>query len=135
MDSGLRQADSQCRSDKRCLAKEVAVLAIAMKFHGLALIICIRFFGLPLMLMTMVAEMRGMPLFMFAIDGRCCPGVLERQNRQQQNHEKFFHGRNNNILWLAHRAKRRYPCLLIIYFLPYQQTQLAEFDQAGASRD
>ena len=134
MDARLRQADSQCRSDKRCLAKEMAVLAIAMKFRGLAWVIRIRFVGLPLMLMTMVAEMRGMALLMFAIDGCRCPGVLERQNRQQQNHEKFFHGRNNNILWLARMAKRRYPCLLIIYFLPYQYSPPAGLGQAGASR-
>ena len=81
----LRQANCRRRSNKRRLAKEMTILAIAMEFRGLALVIRIRFFGLSLMLMAMVAEMRGMALLMLAIDGRRCPGVLERQNRQQQN--------------------------------------------------
>lgn len=44
------------------------------------------------MLMAMVAKVRGMTLLMLTIDGRRCPGILERQNRQQQDHEQFFHG-------------------------------------------
>nr|WP_158592334.1 hypothetical protein [Noviherbaspirillum sedimenti] len=70
----------------------MAILAIAMELLGSALVFRIRFIGVRLMLMTMVAKMRNMPLLMLAIDGCRCPGILERQNRQQQNHEQFFHG-------------------------------------------
>lgn len=97
MGVGSDQTDGRCRSDKWRLAKELTVFAIAMELLHLTFAIHVRLIGLPLVLMAMVTEMRGMALLMLAIDGRRCPGILERQNRQQQNQEQFFHGRNNNI--------------------------------------
>jgi hypothetical protein len=47
--------------------------------------------GLRLVLMAMVAEVRHLVLFVLAIDGRHRPGVLDRQNSQQQNEQDFFH--------------------------------------------
>lgn len=101
MNCRLWQANSRRGSEKRCLAKELTVLAIAMEFRGITLVIRIRFLGLPLMLVAMVAEMRGMTLVMLAIDGRSRPGVLERQHRQQQDQEQFSHGRNHTIACMA----------------------------------
>ena len=92
MNVGFGQGNRRRRGAKWRLTKEMAVLAIAMKLLGAAFAIRIRLIGLPLVLMAVMAEMRSMALLMLAIDGRRCPGILERQNRQQQNQEQFFHG-------------------------------------------
>lgn len=82
MNARFGQGNRRHRGDKWRLTKEMAVLAIAMKLLGVAFAIRIRLVGLPLVLMAVMTEMRGMALLMLAIDGRRCPGILERQHRQ-----------------------------------------------------
>ena len=67
----------------------VADFAVAMHLDRFAMVRV--FIGLRLMLMAVMAEMRHLGRLMLAIDGRHRPGVLDRQNSQQQDEQELFH--------------------------------------------
>jgi hypothetical protein len=75
-----------------------------VKLYGF--IIALRLFCLPLMLMTMMAEMRRVRFFMLAIHSGGGPRILERQRYQQENEEEFFHNVNHSTLYLEYQVIR-----------------------------